>query len=89
MAHRCPRPACETAIADYAFACRPHWFELPLPIRSRIVRAWDGGRGRGTGAHRTAMLEAIEHWLPDARQAETTAAAREAVEPLTLELEQP
>lgn len=38
--HVCPRPGCAKQIQNGVYADAKHWFELPLPIRSAIVRAW-------------------------------------------------
>lgn len=38
--HTCPRPGCDKELDYRIYACTKHWFELPLPIRSAIVRAW-------------------------------------------------
>lgn len=37
---RCPRPGCTKTLLFGIYACGPHWFELPLPLRSRIVTTW-------------------------------------------------
>lgn len=57
--HRCPAPPCDREIgADY-LACRRHWHMVPKAIRRALLLAWDGGRGRGTPAHRAAMSAAV------------------------------
>jgi hypothetical protein len=39
--------------------CRPHWYQVPKPIRGAVWAAWDEGRGAGTPAHRAAIEAAI------------------------------
>jgi hypothetical protein len=40
--------------------CRPHWFMVPKPLRDAVWNAWAGGLGRGSPAHRDAILAAVE-----------------------------
>lgn len=63
--HECPHPQCDAQISNYIFACRTHWFELPVAIRSRITRAWRSviqGDSDGITDHDTACDEAEQYW---------------------------
>lgn len=36
----CPHPKCVRVIHESCFACRPHWFALPLTLRLKIKDAF-------------------------------------------------
>lgn len=36
----CPHPVCRRTTGDACFACREHWFALPLPLRFKIKDAY-------------------------------------------------
>ena len=60
----CPHRACHTRIPDGQFACKPHWFELPLSLRTRINTHYRAGR---LIDHRAAVLDALRYWNPRTR----------------------
>lgn len=69
MAHQCPGPKCPvTDVDDKQLACRAHWFQVTVPIRQAVYRAWDSGRGRGTPGHTKACELAIAQMRPLARR---------------------
>jgi hypothetical protein len=44
MTHECPNPTCDRQVPSEFFACRRHWFFLPLDLR-RAVWATAGSVG--------------------------------------------
>jgi hypothetical protein len=42
--HSCHAPRCSVAVPPKMFACRPHWFMLPAPLRAAIWRAYRPGQ---------------------------------------------
>lgn len=36
----CPALGCPRLIASHLYACRAHWYALPIAVRGRISRAW-------------------------------------------------
>lgn len=65
--HGCAHPACDVEVPGYMLACRAHWLELPPPLRTAIVRAWQQRRRRPddqatVGAHLGLVLEAMDVW---------------------------
>lgn len=47
MNHECPNPTCDVSVPAEFFACRRHWFFLPLDLRRRVwATAGDFGEDR-------------------------------------------
>jgi hypothetical protein len=43
--HReCYHPRCRTHVPSARFACRPHWYSLPKPLRDRIWSTYVPGQ---------------------------------------------
>ena len=59
-AHDCPAGDCKARVAAHMLMCRPHWYMVPVRLRTAVWNAWDGGRGAGTPEHRDAIMAAIE-----------------------------
>jgi hypothetical protein len=59
--HICPYPECEQRLPEQMFACKPHWFSLPLGVRQGIWRAY---RREGVGSPELfeAHAAATEWW---------------------------
>ena len=57
--HRCPAEGCARQVGARLLMCGWHWTLVPGPLRSAVYRAWDRGRGAGTGAHAAACDAAI------------------------------
>lgn len=38
--NKCPHPKCDKQKPHGHFACKPHWFSLPIQLRLRISLAW-------------------------------------------------
>lgn len=68
MAHECPGPECKEQIDTDKLACSRHWYQVTLPIRRAVYRAWDGGNGAGSAAHRQACDLAIKQMRPLTRR---------------------
>lgn len=63
--HECPHPQCDAEISNYIYACRQHWFELPVDIRQAITTAWRRvglGDSAGIAAHGAATAAAVDYW---------------------------
>jgi len=48
--HRCPGrnqrgEPCPHEVPFHIFACKPHWFSIPAPLRGRLWREWDENPG--------------------------------------------
>jgi hypothetical protein len=39
--------------------CRPHWYQVPKPLRDAIWATWRSGRGAGGPEHAAAIQAAI------------------------------
>lgn len=54
--HTCPAPACDEQLPVSVFACRAHWFTLPLELREKLSRAWrQGGLAEYVSLHEQAV----------------------------------
>ncbi len=42
-AHRCRIPGCRTRVGADRLMCRPHWHQVPKPLRDRIWVTWRSG----------------------------------------------
>lgn len=69
MPHKCPGPGCPVQVPDHMLMCRPHWFKVPLPLRSDVWATWNNGRGAGRADHGAAMQAAIRSLRKDADDA--------------------
>jgi hypothetical protein len=75
MAHTCHATGCEAPVPPEMWGCRKHWYQVPHPIRIRIVRAYRAGQ--------------CEDWQPSreylvaAREAVVAVAEREGKTPDT------
>jgi hypothetical protein len=60
-AHTCPYPGCDAYLPEQMFACKPHWFSLPIDIRNGIWRAY---RREGIGSEELleAHVKAFDWW---------------------------
>jgi len=38
--HVCPAPGCVVELPYHIAFCRPHWYQVPRPLRSAVMRAW-------------------------------------------------
>jgi hypothetical protein len=59
VSHKCPRNGCTRAVEPGKLMCRDDWALVPEPLQKAVYRAWGHGKGRGSAAHRAAILAAI------------------------------
>lgn len=62
--HECPGPDCTKQVAYELYACRRHWYQVPLPLRKAVYDTWAGGAGAGTPEHIEALQLAFERMTP-------------------------
>lgn len=60
MPHKCPGPGCPVQVPDHMLMCRPHWYQVPAALRSRVWATWRNGAGAGYADHSHAMQDAID-----------------------------
>jgi hypothetical protein len=60
MPHKCPAPRCTVEVPDHMLMCRPHWYQVPVPLRTRVWATWRNGAGKGWADHSHAMQDAID-----------------------------
>lgn len=61
--HKCPVPSCRRLMPARLLMCGPHWRLVPMPIRTRIWRAYRPSQldGAPPSRHwRAAVREAVE-----------------------------
>lgn len=61
MSHECPAPGCVREVPTSMLTCRPHWYSIPLALRSAIWRAWARGEGAGSIEHFEAIQDAVNY----------------------------
>lgn len=52
--HTCPVDGCRHDGYAAGVFCWPHYLLIPPVMRSRLFRAWDGGRGANSPEHNEA-----------------------------------
>lgn len=60
--HTCLWTGCTRQIATRLWACQQHWFKLPLPLRRRILKAYDPVARVQSAEHAAATKAALE-WI--------------------------
>lgn len=55
----CPHPDCDVTIPPSLFACRDHWWSLPVELRARIWRSYRSG---DVDRILDGYAEAAQHW---------------------------
>ena len=58
-AGRCRMPGCPAGVGRLRLMCRPHWYQVPKPLRDRVWATWRSGAGMFTPEYRQAVREAI------------------------------
>jgi hypothetical protein len=58
--HRCRIPGCGQAVPLARLMCRPHWYQVPKPLRDRIWATWRSGAGVFDPEYREAVRQAVE-----------------------------
>lgn len=62
--HKCPGHGCERQVGPGKLMCPACWGQVPKPLQREVYSAWNGGRGRGTLRHLSAVRAAIEAVTP-------------------------
>ena len=57
--HLCPAAGCRQHVSADRLMCRPHWYQVPKPLRDAVWATWRSGAGAGTSEHTAAILAAI------------------------------
>jgi hypothetical protein len=57
--HRCPVTRCPVRVAPDRLMCRPHWYQVPKPMRDAVWATWRSGTGAATPAHTAAITAAV------------------------------
>ncbi len=57
--HKCTVPACTRQIPVHRLMCRPHWYQVPKPLRDLIWATWRSGAGVFDPQYRDAVRRAI------------------------------
>jgi hypothetical protein len=55
----CPHPGCHREIAPDRFACKRHWYQLPIAMREKIWTDYVGGT--------TDLSAALAYWESSTR----------------------
>jgi len=58
--HECPVRGCPQRVTLHMLMCRPHWYQVPRPLRGAVWDAWQAGEGAGSAAHCEAIEAAVE-----------------------------
>jgi hypothetical protein len=56
---RCRVRGCRARIGRDRLMCRPHWYQVPKPLRDQVWAAWRSGAGAATSEYRQAAAQAI------------------------------
>lgn len=57
--HPCPIPPCDVQVPYGRLMCKPHWYQVPKPLRDAVWATWRNGAGAGTPAHTAAIAAAV------------------------------
>ena len=47
----CDAPGCDVPVRRGILMCRPHWFQVPKPLRDAIGQTWASGQIRAWSAN--------------------------------------
>lgn len=61
--HRCPAPGCDEKVHSEMYACRRHWYMIPMKLRTRLWRTYRDD-GQLSPQHLQAM-NACAEWLQE------------------------
>lgn len=59
---KCAHPRCDVEAASGQLACKPHWFQLPKPLRDAIWETWRNRARDGMRAYSENVLSARQYW---------------------------
>lgn len=57
--HLCPASGCRRPVSPDRLMCRPHWYQVPKPLRDAVWATWRSGAGIGTREHIDMVMAAI------------------------------
>ncbi len=57
--HLCRVPGCRVKVGADRLMCRPHWRQVPKPLRDQIWATWRSGAGLATPAYQHAVGDAV------------------------------
>jgi hypothetical protein len=63
--HTCHWPGCEKQVPPAMWGCKPHWFALPLFLRSRIWQSYRPGQetDMSPSLQYLEAAEAVQIWI--------------------------
>lgn len=69
MDHECPKTNCGEQLPRGLLACRPHWYEIPKPVRDQVNRTWRAYNGIREDTMRRGVDSTERRSYLEARQA--------------------
>jgi hypothetical protein len=57
MSHLCAVTTCDIRVSSSMLMCKGHWFMVPPPVRSAVLKHW---RAKDMTAYRAARQQAID-----------------------------
>lgn len=63
--HTCPAEGCQMQVSRMHLACRPHWYQLPKPLRDAI---WQTHKSGDRTAWSKNVTEAKKIWSEHAAE---------------------
>jgi len=58
-AHLCPVGGCQQDVRADRLMCRPHWYQVPKPLRDTVWATWRSGEAARSPEHAAAIRAAI------------------------------
>ncbi len=55
----CRIPGCRAVVGRRRLMCRPHWYQVPKPLRDLIWATWRSGAGAFTPGYLQAVRQAV------------------------------
>lgn len=65
MAHTCHWPGCPVEVPPKLWGCRPHWYALPVGLRSAIWKAYRPGQeiDKNPSREYVAVAQMVQDWI--------------------------
>lgn len=65
MNHICHWPGCGKSVAPRLWGCAPHWFTLPIQLRTKILRAYVPGQEitKTPSKEYVAVAQEVQRWI--------------------------
>src|ERR1700761_3153447 len=57
--HQCPVGGCQQDVRASRLMCRPHWYQVPKPVRDIVWASWRSGEAARSVEHAAAIRAAI------------------------------